>query len=99
MASFMWPTLDLGGGSVPIGRPAWSRIEHPVRHGGASRRFAGRIIEVAGAEAFEVERDVAVTSRLHRRDDRLTLGHGATQFRQLDLDARRVAVVADTDLG
>src|SRR3954454_11012269 len=64
----------------------------------AIRRDLGSAVQVAAAEALEVEGDVAVARRPYGGDDGVAPGHDGGQLGYLDLDACRVAVVADPHL-
>src|SRR4029079_2779936 len=56
------------------------------------------VVEIARAETFEVERDVAVTGGTHGLDDLLTGGEHSRQLVEIDLDARGVVVMTHAAL-
>src|SRR4051794_5955848 len=64
--------------------------------GGQRSVVAQRCVEVAAAEAFEVEGDVAVARGLHRSDHGLPLLERGRELVEGDLEAGGVAVVTDT---
>ena len=72
--------------------PTWTDV-------GSDARVAEELVEPAGPQAGEVERDPAVAGGGHRVDDRLALGQHGVEVELGHLDAGDLAVVPHPELG